>query len=44
MLVSGSYAGWMVKMMREMFVGGRLKQTEIKRLGHIVAGNHKGEI
>jgi len=29
MLVSGSYVGWMVKMMREMFVGGRLKQTEI---------------
>jgi len=29
MLVSGSYVGWMVKMMREMFVGGRLKHTEI---------------
>lgn len=29
MLVSGSYVGWMVRMMREMFVGGRLKQTEI---------------
>jgi len=29
MLVSGSYVGWMVQMMREMFVGGRLKRTEI---------------
>ena len=29
MLVSGSYVGWMVKMMREMFVGGRLKRTKI---------------
>jgi hypothetical protein len=29
MLVSGSYVGWMVKMMREIFVGGRLKQTPI---------------
>ncbi|RKZ72928.1 MAG: hypothetical protein DRQ57_16005 [Gammaproteobacteria bacterium] len=29
MLVSGSYIGWMVQMMREMFVGGRLKRTEI---------------
>jgi hypothetical protein len=29
MLVSGSYVGWMVQMMRDMFVGGRLKQTEI---------------
>ncbi|MDM8559362.1 hypothetical protein [Candidatus Parabeggiatoa sp. HSG14] len=29
MLVSGSYVGWMVQMMREMFVGGRLKYTEI---------------
>lgn len=29
MLVSGSYVGWMVKMMREMFVGGRLKRTPI---------------
>ncbi len=29
MLVSGSYIGWMVQMMREMFVGGRLTQTPI---------------
>ncbi len=29
MLVAGSYVGWMVQMMREMFVGGRLKQTPI---------------
>ena len=29
MLVSGSYVGWMVQMMREMFVGSRLKRTEI---------------
>ncbi len=29
MLVSGSYVGWMVQMMREIFVGGRLKYTEI---------------
>ncbi|MCP4695669.1 MAG: hypothetical protein GY862_02300, partial [Gammaproteobacteria bacterium] len=29
MLVSGSYIGWMVQMMREMFVGGRLKRTGI---------------
>lgn len=29
MLVSGSYVGWMVQMMREMFVGGRLKRTPI---------------
>jgi hypothetical protein len=29
MLVSGSYIGWMVQMMRDMFVGGRLKQTPI---------------
>jgi len=29
MLVSGSYVGWMVQMMREMFVGGRLKRTKI---------------
>jgi hypothetical protein len=29
MLVSGSYVGWMTQMMREMFVGGRLKQTPI---------------
>ncbi len=29
MLVSGSYVGWMVQMMREMFVGGRLTQTPI---------------
>jgi len=29
MLVSGSYIGWMVQMMREMFVGGRLKRTKI---------------
>ncbi|MCP4346622.1 MAG: hypothetical protein GY795_13990, partial [Desulfobacterales bacterium] len=27
MLVSGSYVGWMTQMMRDMFVGGRLKQT-----------------
>ncbi|RKZ73924.1 MAG: hypothetical protein DRR19_30540 [Candidatus Parabeggiatoa sp. nov. 1] len=29
MLVSGSYIGWMMQMMHEMFVGGRLKQTPI---------------
>ncbi len=29
MLVSGSYVGWMTQMMRDMFVGGRLKQTPI---------------
>jgi hypothetical protein len=29
MLVSGSYVGWMIQLMREMFVGGRLKQTKI---------------
>jgi hypothetical protein len=29
MLVSGSYIGWMVQMMRDMFVGGRLKQTPV---------------
>jgi hypothetical protein len=29
MLVSGSYVGWMVQMMREIFVGGRLKYTGI---------------
>ncbi len=29
MLVSGSYVGWMVQMMREIFVGGRLKRTPI---------------
>lgn len=29
MLVSGSYVGWMVQMMRDIFVGGRLKRTEI---------------
>jgi hypothetical protein len=29
MLVSASYVGWMVQLMREMFVGGRLKQTPI---------------
>ncbi|MDM8562358.1 hypothetical protein QUF54_03290 [Candidatus Marithioploca araucensis] len=29
MLVSGSYVGWMVQMMQEIFVGGRLKRTEI---------------
>ncbi len=29
MLVSGSYVGWMTQMMREMFVGGRLKKTPI---------------
>ncbi|NIM12879.1 MAG: hypothetical protein GTO45_12200 [Candidatus Aminicenantes bacterium] len=29
MLVSGSYIGWMTQMIRTMFVGGRLKQTEI---------------
>ncbi|MCP4153364.1 MAG: hypothetical protein GY757_36895, partial [bacterium] len=30
MLVSGSYIGWMVQMMTEMFVGGRLKRTKLK--------------
>ncbi|OQY55376.1 MAG: hypothetical protein B6245_19860 [Desulfobacteraceae bacterium 4572_88] len=29
MLVSGSYIGWMTRMMREMFVGGRLKRTPV---------------
>ncbi len=29
MLVSGSYVGWMARMMQEMFVGGRLKWTPI---------------
>ncbi len=29
MLVSGSYIGWMTQMMREMFVGGRLKRTPV---------------
>jgi hypothetical protein len=29
MLVSGSYIGWMTQMIRTMFIGGRLKQTEI---------------
>ncbi|MDM8549286.1 hypothetical protein QUF72_04375 [Desulfobacterales bacterium HSG2] len=29
MLVSGSYVGWMTRMMREMFKGGRLKRTPI---------------
>jgi len=29
MLVSGSYVGWMVQLMREMFTGGRLKRTPI---------------
>jgi hypothetical protein len=29
MLVSGSYVGWMTQMMRELFKGGRLKQTPI---------------
>ena len=29
MLVSGSYVGWMTRMMRKMFVGGRLKQTSV---------------
>ncbi len=29
MLVSGSYVGWMVKMIQDMFEGGRLTQTEI---------------
>jgi len=29
MLVSGSYVGWMTQMMRQMFVGGRLKRTPI---------------
>ncbi len=29
MLVSGSYVGWMVKMIQDMFEGGRLRQTEI---------------
>jgi hypothetical protein len=29
MLVSGSYIGWMVQMMRDMFVGGRLKRTPV---------------
>jgi hypothetical protein len=29
MLVSGSYVGWMIQMMHELFKGGRLKQTPI---------------
>jgi hypothetical protein len=29
MLVSGSYIGWMVQMIGKMFVGGRLKGTEL---------------
>ncbi len=29
MLVSGSYIGWMTRMMQEMFVGGRLKWTPV---------------
>jgi hypothetical protein len=29
MLVSGSYIGWMVKMMEEMFVGGRLRNMSV---------------
>jgi hypothetical protein len=29
MLVSGSYIGWMMQMMHDMFKGGRLKQTPI---------------
>ncbi len=29
MLVSGSYIGWMTKMIKEMFVGGRLKRMPI---------------
>ncbi len=29
MLVSGSYIGWMTQMMREMFVGGRLKRMSV---------------
>ncbi len=29
MLVSGSYVGWMHKMMQEIFVGGRLKSTPV---------------
>jgi len=29
MLVSGSYVGWMTKMMQDMFKGGRLKRTPI---------------
>jgi len=29
MLVSGSYIGWMTQMMRDMFVGGRLKVNSI---------------
>jgi hypothetical protein len=29
MLVSGSYIGWMTQMIRTMFIGGRLKKTEI---------------
>ncbi|ETR68962.1 MAG: hypothetical protein OMM_04249 [Candidatus Magnetoglobus multicellularis str. Araruama] len=29
MLVSGSYIGWMTQMMRDMFVGGRLRENEI---------------
>jgi hypothetical protein len=29
MLVSGSYVGWVMQMMHEMFKGGRLKQTPV---------------
>ncbi|MCP4697720.1 MAG: hypothetical protein GY862_12840, partial [Gammaproteobacteria bacterium] len=29
MLVAGSYVGWMLRMMTDMFKGGRLKQTRI---------------
>ncbi len=29
MLVSGSYVGWVLQMMTDMFEGGRLKQTRI---------------
>ncbi len=29
LLVSGSYVGWMTQMMRDMFKGGRLKQTPV---------------
>ncbi len=29
MLVSGSYVGWMMRIMHEMFKGGRLKQTRV---------------
>ena len=29
MLVAGSYIGWMQRMMHDLFVGGRLKRTQI---------------